>query len=223
MCSIKELEKILKEQVVARRREGKTIREIARGMGTSSRTVIAILKNNELTETKAELAAKEKEERDVLQINYTKAMRLFSKGKSVLDVTIKLGITSNEAKKAYVDFCDLQTCDQFGKVYYQFKEYLPALLPLYKTILEKGLSSNDALIALEYAKNRVNAEAELESLSRLVVDLRAEEKMHIIKLIPSMVGFALQLPARDPDGSLISQNLSYKLSVSKMVDELGLS
>jgi hypothetical protein len=223
MCSIKELEKILKEQVVAQRREGKTIREIARGLGTSSRTVLAILKNNELTEIKAELTAKEKEKRDMLQSNYTKALRLFSKGKGVLDVTIKLGITSAEAKKAYVDFRDLRTCDQFGRVYYQFKEYLPALLPLYKTIIENGLSSNDAHLALEYAKNRVKAEAELESLSRLVVDLQAEEQMHTRKLIPPMVDFALQLPARDPEGSLISQNLSFKLSVSKLIDELGLS
>ena len=223
MCSIGALEKILKEQVIAQRREGKTIREISRDLGTSSRTVQAILKNNELTEIKAELTAREKEKSDVLQNNYTKALRLFSKGKGVLDVVIKLGITSDEAKRAYVDFCDLHTCDQFGKDYSQFKEYLPALLPLYNTIIEMGLSSNDALLAIGYARNRAHAEANLQSLRRSVIALQAEEKNHIIKLIPSMIQFALQLPAIDPDGLPISQNLSFKLSVSKMVDELGLS
>lgn len=216
------MEKILNEQIVAQRREGKTIREIARGLGTSSRTVQATLKNNELNEIKAELAAKEKEKRDVLQSNYSKALRLFSKGKGVLDVAMKLGVTADGAKKIYVDFCNLQTCDQFGKVYDELKEYLPALLPLHKTIKEKGLSSNDVFLALEYATNRTKAEADLQYLGRLVNELQAAEKMSVGKMLPSMIQFALRLPAIDLDCSPISQNIAFKISVSKMVDELGL-
>lgn len=216
------VEKTLEEQIVAQRQEGKTIREIARGLGTSSRTVQATLKNNELTEIKAEIAAKEKEKRDVLQSNYTKGLRLFSKGKGVLDVAIKLGITTDEAKKIYVDFCNLQTCDQFGKVYDELKEYLPALLPLYKTIKDRGLSSNDLYLALEYATNRTKAEADIQYLGRLVNDLQAAEKMSVGKMLPSMIQFALRLPAIDRDGSPIGQNIAFKISVSKMVDELGL-
>jgi hypothetical protein len=82
-----------RKQVVDQRREGKTIRQIAKNTGKSTRTVTTILKDEELGEIEAELRVKEKERSDVKQTNYTKALRLFSKGKSVLDVTIKLGIT----------------------------------------------------------------------------------------------------------------------------------
>jgi hypothetical protein len=58
-------------------------------------------------------------------------------------------------------------------------------------------------------------------LGRLVIDLQTEEKMGVRKLLPSMVQFALQLPAMDPDGLPISQNIAYKISVSKIADELG--
>jgi hypothetical protein len=83
---------------------------------------------------KKELKATENQKKEVQQTNYTKALKLFSKGYSVLDVTIKLGITSDESKKAYFDFQDIQTADQFGKFYNQLHKYLPLLLPICKTI-----------------------------------------------------------------------------------------
>jgi hypothetical protein len=208
--------------VVDQRREGKTIRQIAKNTGISTRTVITILQDKELGEIEAELRAKEKEKSDVKQTNYTKAMRLFSKGKSVLDVTIKLGITSNEAKMVYIDFRDLQTCDQFGKNYNQIKEYLPALLPLHEMCMNKGLSSNDVYLAIEYAKNRSKAEVDLQMLSRSIIALQIEERTSVRKALPSMIQLARRLPVTDPDGSLLPQNLEFKMSVSKVVDELGL-
>jgi hypothetical protein len=211
-----------RKQVVDQRREGKTIRQIAKNTGISTRTVITILQDKELGEIEAELRAKEKEKSDVKQTNYTKAMRLFSKGKSVLDVTIKLGITSNEAKMVYIDFRDLQTCDQFGKNYNQIKEYLPALLPLHEMCMNKGLSSNDVYLAIEYAKNRSKAEVDLQMLSRSIIALQIEERTSVRKALPSMIQLARRLPVTDPDGSLLPQNLESKTSVSKAVDELGL-
>jgi hypothetical protein len=211
-----------RKQVVDQRREGKTIRQIAKNTGKSTRTVITILKDEELGEIEAELRVKEKEKSDVKQTNYTKALRQFSKGKSVLDVTIKLGITSNEAKMAYIDFRDSQTCDQFGKDYNQFKEYLPALLPLHEMCMDKGLNSNDVFLAIEYAKNRSKAEVDLQMLSRSIIALQIEEKTSVRKVLPSIIQLARRLPVTDPEGSLLLQNLKFKMSVSKVVDELGL-
>jgi uncharacterized ferredoxin-like protein len=155
-----------KQHVIDQRREGKTIREIAKGLCISSRALVAILKDSELREIKSELSAKEEEKRDSRQTNYTKALKLFAQGKSVLDVAIKLGVTSDEAKKAYIDFCDLQTCDQFGKSMAKSRNAIRPCCPLYKTIEERGLSSNDASLALEYAENRSKAQAYLQSLNR---------------------------------------------------------
>jgi hypothetical protein len=39
------------------------------------------------------------------------------------------------------------------------------MMTLWKTIREKGLGVNDALVAIEYATERVNAEKELQSIT----------------------------------------------------------
>jgi hypothetical protein len=146
-------DKSKEQQVIDLRRKGKTEREIANCLHMSSRKVVATLKYNEQREREEELKAKENQSKEHQQSNYTKALKLFSKEYSVLDVTIKLGITSDESKKVYFDFQDLQTADQFGKDYNQLHEYFPVLLPLCKTVMDKGLSLKEADLALKYAKN----------------------------------------------------------------------
>jgi Mor family transcriptional regulator len=215
-------EKSTEQQVIDLRREGKTVRELAKCLHISSRNVVAILKNNELREIKEELKAKENQRKEVQQTNYTKALKLFSKGYSVLDVTIKLGITSDESKKAYFDFQDIQTTDQFGKFYNQLHKYLQVLLPLCKTIQENGLGEKEANLALEYAKNRLGAEDRLRNLTRLLNMCRTEAEVRSKDVLPSIIGLARQLPFEDSDGMLNIQNFDFKLFVSKIVDEFGL-
>jgi hypothetical protein len=139
-------DKSTEQKVIDLRREGKTIRDIAEHLHKSLSYVVTTLKNNDQREIEKELKAKENQRMEVLQANYTKALRLFSKRYGVLDVTIKLGITSEESKKMYFDFKDLKTTDQFGKFYNQLQEYLPVLLPLCETLKDKGLGLKEATL-----------------------------------------------------------------------------
>ena len=214
-------EKSIEQQVIDLRKEGKTIRQIEDRLHKSSRKVIDILKNNELREIKEELKAKENQRKKVQQTTYTKALKLLSNGNSVLDVTIKLGITSDESKKAYFDFQDLQTTDQFGKVYNQSREYFPVLLPFCKTLKEKGLGIKEANLALEYAMNRSEAEDRLRNLIKLLNLVRTEAEERKDGLL-SIIKFARQLPFADSDGMINVQNFSFKLFVTKIVDEFSL-
>ena len=213
-------EKSTEQQVIDLRRAEKTVREIANCLHISSRNVIATLKNYKQREF--ELKAKENQRKELQQSNYIKALKLFSKGYSVLDVTIKLGITSDESKKAYFDFQDIQTTDQFGKFYNQLHKYLQVLLPLCKTIQENGLGEKEANLALEYAKNRLGAEDRLRNLTRLLNMCRTEAEVRSKDVLPSIIGLARQLPFEDSDGMLNIQNFDFKLFVSKIVDEFGL-
>ena len=74
------------QQVIELRREGKTIREIAKCLHKSSRKVEDVLKNNEQRELEEEIRARENQSKGRLQSNYTKGLKLLSKGASVLDV-----------------------------------------------------------------------------------------------------------------------------------------
>jgi DNA-binding MarR family transcriptional regulator len=214
-------DKSTEHQIIDLRREGKTIREIAKHLHKSLPYVVATLKNAEQREFKEELKAKENQRKEVQQTNYTKALRLFSKGYSVLDVTIKLGINLEEGKKTYFEFKDLQTTDQFGKCYNQLHEYLPVLLPLCETLKDKGLGLKEANLALEYAKNKSEAEDRLRNLARWLNLFRTEAKIRFKDALPSIIGLARQLPLNDSNGRLNVQNFAFKIFVSEIVEEFG--
>lgn len=138
-----------------------------------------------------------------------------------MDVTIKLGITSEESKKTYFDFQDLQTTDQFGKFYNQLQEYLPVLLPLCETLKDKGLGLREANLALEYAKNKSEAEDRLRNLARWLNLFRTEAKMRFKDALPSIIRLARQLPLNDSNGHPNVQNFAFKIFVSEIVEEFG--
>jgi transposase len=139
-----------RRNVIELRKEGKTIREIANQMHKSSRTVIDILKDNNSKEKREESSRKEQEQQNAVLTNYTKALRLFKEGKSLLDVTIELGVLAEETKKAFFDFWEMSSADDFRGVYENIKPYLPDLMSLWKTIIEKGLDVKDVLVAIEH-------------------------------------------------------------------------
>jgi Mor family transcriptional regulator len=145
-----------RRRIIELRKEGCTIREIARQTHSSSRTVIDVLKDDSLEEAREESRRIEQEKRNVVQTNYTKALRLFKDKKSLLDATIELGVSAEETKKAYFDFWDMSSVDDFRKVYEEIKPYVPVIVSLWKKIIEKGLGVNDVLVAIDRAKLREN-------------------------------------------------------------------
>jgi transposase len=142
-----------RRNVIELRKEGKTIREIAKQMHKSSRTVMDILKDNNSKEEREESRKKEQEQQNAVQSNYTKALRLFKEGKSLLDVTIELGVFAEETKKAFFDFWEMSSVDDFRGVYEDIKPYLPDLMSLWKTIIEKGLGVKSVLFAIQHASD----------------------------------------------------------------------
>ena len=163
-----------RRKVIELRKEGKTIREIAKELHMSSRTVIAMLKDNSSKEALEESRRKEQEQQNVGQINYTRALRLFKEGKSLLDVTIELGVSAEETKRAFLDFWDISNVDDFRGVYEDIKPYLPDLLTVWKIVREKGLGVKDALVAIEHASERAKAEEELQVINDKVISLQTQ-------------------------------------------------
>ena len=163
-----------RRKVIELRKAGKTIRYIATEINMSSRTVIEILKDNSLKEEQEDSRKKEQEQQNIVQTNYTKALRLFKEGKSLLDVTIELGVSVEETKRAFFDFRDITNGDDFRGVYEEIKPYLPDLLTVWKIVREKGLGVKDALVAIEHAKERAKAEEELRAINDKVTSLQTQ-------------------------------------------------
>ena len=157
----------------------------------SSRTVIDILKDNSSKEAREESRRKEEDQQNAVRTNYTKALRLFKKGKNLLDVTIELGILAEETEKAFLDFSDMNCVDDFRGVYEDIKPYLPALLHLWKMMREKGLGVKDAIVAIEYANNLAKAEKDVQivtnEVSKMETILGSQKMALKIQIYKSLV------------------------------------
>lgn len=81
---------------------------------------------------------------------------------------------AEETKKAFKDFLEMSGMDDFRGVYEDIKPYVPALLPLWEVIREKGLGVKDALVAIEYASNRTKAETELQVMTNELEDMQIQ-------------------------------------------------
>ena len=142
----------------------------------SSRGVVGMLKRADENKLQEELENSRQEERNNKQRVYTNALELLRGGKSLLDVTIELGVKTEETREAFIDFVDLRTFGEFGIVYEDVKDCLPAILALYRSIKEKGLGPKDAMVALEYASNMKKAQKDLQAVADAVVQLQSEKE-----------------------------------------------
>ena len=87
--------------------------------------------------------------------------------------------------------------------------------------MDKGLSLNEANLALKYAKNESEAEDRLRYLAKQLTTYR-DMAMPSNDVLGSMIKFARQLPSEDSDGHSNVQNIAFKMFVCKIVEELGL-
>ena len=125
----------------------------------------------EYIKSREEKVRKAEEQQNVLQSNYTRALKLFKEGKNLLDVTIELGLFAEETKRAFYDFQEISCMDDFKAVYEDIKPFISALLTLWGMMRERGLGIKDALVAIGYASNRAKAEKELQDVTTKVSDM----------------------------------------------------
>jgi hypothetical protein len=130
-------------------KEGKTIRYIAEKVHVSFGD-IAIIRRR-LTGTQ--------EEKDQSTSNHSntksksvcaQAFQLFSKGKSGVEVAIKLDLPASEIEKLSKDYWLLKGLDRLPKVYEDMKDR-PAFFKLYRLVTEKKFSNEDILNILKHA------------------------------------------------------------------------
>ena len=104
--------------------QGKTIRDIAKELRISFRDIGAILKSGEKEE--------EKEEKQPLLSSSTKAYRLFSKGKTPIEVAIALDLNESETAKYYEEYLNLNQMHELRMVYEEIGGDIVHFLKLYK-------------------------------------------------------------------------------------------
>jgi hypothetical protein len=108
----------------------------------------------------------------------SEAYRLYKEGMNSLDVAIELGIDANESKKYFVEFLDLINADELENIYLDIGQDIRAVLDLYKTLKDQGLTI-DQILSLrqlpaqinQLINQRTSVNLELYQLNKSVDDL----------------------------------------------------
>lgn len=87
------------------------------------------------------------EERDDIKSKSktTQAIKLFSEGKSPVDVAIALDLPADIVRAIHREFLELKGAHELVEVYDEIEDYLPSFLELNKIFHSRGLGRNEVL------------------------------------------------------------------------------
>ena len=164
----------------------KTIREIAEITGKSSRDIIAVLNESEDKEITEEenknVQSKVAEERGNTEQDpplNIKAYKLFSEGKSLVDVTVALKLTSQQAHQFHIEFWKLMQMHQLFVIYQENKNSIGYFLKLVRLGKKEGITPEQIIDLLKMADNTKDLNKKFQHLQGEVIDM--ELKKSVVK------------------------------------------
>jgi transcriptional regulator len=150
--------------------QGYTTREIARDTHTSFRDISTILKRT----SKQKEIGKAQAERASISTN---AYRLFSKGKTTLEVTLALQLKADEAIEYHKEYCKLIQHDDLIHVYKEVKGNIWPLVTLHRLLTAAGMTTTEVINLLKIANNDLSTvRSRFETLSKDVISLELEKQ-----------------------------------------------
>jgi hypothetical protein len=154
--------------------QGKTIREIAKEARMSFRDIGVIL--NKAVEEKEEGLKEQHEEIQQLSVS-SQAYKLFSEGKTPLDVAIALNLRESEATKFYKEYWKLKNLHNLNMVYEETNGDIEPFLKLYRLSKAAGMSAQHVTNLLKIANtNLPNIQCRYEKLKREVSMLESNKQ-----------------------------------------------
>ncbi|MPZ08290.1 MAG: hypothetical protein GEU26_18065 [Nitrososphaeraceae archaeon] len=147
--------------------EGKTIREIAKEVHMSFGPIGNIIRrvtgdNSKDSDVKP---PKSKE---------TQALRLYSNGKSPVEVAIKLDISSNEAEDFYLAYWRLRNQHHLAFIYTRLKYQLPSFIKLYDVFRSAGVKEIDAANLIKNSRQIPHLQNTFLDLTNEITNLTAQ-------------------------------------------------
>ncbi|HEX7818706.1 MAG TPA: hypothetical protein VF419_04960 [Nitrososphaeraceae archaeon] len=172
------LNKQEKEKLVIRLyKEGKTIRQIAHEVHISFTDIGKIIRkiNGQNNNDSIDLKDKSIE---------TRAIYLFSIGKTPLEIAIELNLPASEVHDLQEEFWALNQLHDLAFVYGEIKNFLPSFLKLFHSLKEYGMLNEEYLIGfLKYAGHDLpELTYRIQQLANEVIDLESKKKKSIDEL-----------------------------------------
>jgi hypothetical protein len=219
--------------------QGKTIREIAKEARISFRDTGVIL--NKIIEEKAEGSKEEgikqqddndaeenKQQEQHLHLSLSaQAYKLFSEGKTPLQVAIALNLEESEATKYYKEYWKLKQLHNLNMVYEELRGDIDPFLKLYKLAKRKGIGVRHVVDILAIANNDLPAiEQRVKRLRNDISELQFQKRMdeRSLNLLNNQIASTSKLlnslrmsciRERSEIGNLYNEKASLSVLVSK--------
>ena len=130
-------------------KQDKKIREIIQRVHMSPRDIGVIIKKVKLQVERERGELEEKDDYDAeSKSKNTQAIKMFSEGKTPVDVVIGLDLRPDEVQEIYRQFLELNNMYKLVEVYDEMENYLPSLLELFRIIESRGINKNDIIDVL---------------------------------------------------------------------------
>jgi transposase len=157
------------EYVVQLYKENNSIREIARLVHMSFRDIGVIINKAKLqAEREKGYAAEDTQPKSP----ESQAFKLFSEGKSTIEVAIQLDLAADRVRAIYREYWELSGRYRLTQIYDEARYDLRGLLRLHKIVKDLGMEEHDIINVFELAKYN-----ELQNLQWKVEYLRNEVNM----------------------------------------------
>ena len=184
MASLLDMNREEREQyVIQLYKEGRTVRQIAGLVHMSFRDIGVIVNKAKLQAERERGYTTDEEPKS----SESRAFKMFSEGKSPVEVAIALDEPGDRVRAMYREYCELTARYKLTQIYDEARYNLSSLIKLHKIVKDLGMEEYDLTNALELAKHN-----ELENLQWKVEYLRNEVNMlenekwkstnHILKL-----------------------------------------
>ena len=141
------------EYVIRLYNENKSIREIAKIMHMSFRDIGRII-NRLKSEAERERGDTSYGETDTEpKSKQSQAFKLFSEGKTPVEVVIALDLQADQVQAIYREFWELNNMYELAEVYEEIRPYLPSFLRLHKILNDRRMGEQEIINVLELASN----------------------------------------------------------------------
>ena len=151
--------------------QGKTIRDIAKELRMSFRDIGTILKK-----TSGEKEDNQDKEQSLILALSTQAYRLFSKGKTPIDVAITLNLSEVETTKYYEEYLNLKRMDELRMVHEEIGGDIVHFLKLYKLSKDAHMKPEHIVNLLQISNEYLPLlEQKYEKLRKEIDSLESEK------------------------------------------------
>jgi hypothetical protein len=159
--------------------QGKTFREIAKEARMSFRDIGAIVNKVVVEKTEEWKEDNNAEQKQQQQLSlFTQAYKLFSNGKTPIEVAIELNLRESEASKFCIEYWKLKQLHNLNRIYEEIKDDIGYFVKLYKLGKAKGLGVQQVVDALEIANNDLPAiKEQYKRLRNDVSILQSQERI----------------------------------------------